>query len=94
MTNEATPTPTPQEETELRRTREEGESAAEPSKSVPRPSNVNKPAFVRVGAGGSDETIDFGTAVLPALLRTYAPRLLAGAVLIVVAVLVTKRRRR
>jgi uncharacterized protein len=73
---------------------QQGDSGAEPSKSVPRPSNVNKPAFVRVGAGGSDEPIDFGTAVLPVLVRTYAPHLLAGAVVVIVAVLVRRRRRR
>jgi carbon monoxide dehydrogenase subunit G len=67
-------------------------TVSEPPRPSARPSNVDKPAFVRVGAGGSDDALDLGSTVLPILIRTYAPYALAGAVGFVLGVIVARRR--
>jgi carbon monoxide dehydrogenase subunit G len=63
--------------------------------SAPPRSNVDRPAFVRASAGGdSDDAIDLGATVLPAILRSYAPHLAAAAVALVVGILIGRGLRR
>jgi carbon monoxide dehydrogenase subunit G len=66
---------------------------AAPASPPPR-SNVDRPAFVRASAGGSDDAIDLGATVLPVILKSYAPHLLAAAVGLVVGILIGRRLRR
>jgi hypothetical protein len=56
-------------------------------------SNVDKPAFVSASAG-NDDAIDLGATVLPVVLRSYAPQLVAAALGLVVGILIGRRLRR
>jgi carbon monoxide dehydrogenase subunit G len=67
-------------------------ATSEPLRPSARPSNVDKPAFVRMGAGGSEDAINLGSTVLPVLARTYVPYVVVGAVGFVIGVLVARRR--
>jgi len=60
---------------------------------APAARNVERTAFGQAGAGG-DDALDLGSTVLPVLLRSYAPQLVAGAVGFVLGMLVARRRRR
>jgi carbon monoxide dehydrogenase subunit G len=63
--------------------------------SPPTRSNVDKPAFVRASAGGAnDDAIDLGATVLPVILKSYAPHLVAAAVGLVVGILIGRSLRR
>ena len=66
--------------------------APQRTSAAPAARNVERTAFGQ-GAGG-DDALDLGSTVLPVLLRSYAPQLVAGAVGFVLGVLVARRRRR
>ncbi len=69
-------------------------AAAAPA-SPPVRSNVDRPAFVRASAGSSnDDAIDLGATVLPVILKSYAPHLVAAAVGLVVGILIGRGLRR
>jgi len=67
---------------------------------APAPDNAPVPATARVAAPtpatarAGDDALDLGATVLPVLLRSYAPQLIAGVVGFFVGVLVTRGRRR
>ena len=68
---------------------------AAPVAAPPPRSNVDKPAFVSASAGtGNDDAIDLGATVLPVILKSYAPQLVAAAVGLVVGILIGRRLRR
>ena len=68
-------------------------AAAAPASPPPR-SNVDRPAFVRASAGGAnDDAIDLGATVLPVILKSYAPHLVAAAFGLVVGILIGRRLR-
>lgn len=67
--------------------------AADAPPAAPAARNVERTAFGQAGAGG-DDALDLGSTVLPVLLRSYAPQLVAGAVGFVLGMLVARRRRR
>ena len=72
-----------------------GSEAAAPAAAAPPRSNVDKPAFVRASAGGdNDDAIDLGPTVLPVILKSYAPHLVAAAVGLVVGILIGRGLRR
>jgi carbon monoxide dehydrogenase subunit G len=67
----------------------EAAPTAAPAATAPPRSNVDRPAFVRASAGGDqDDAIDLGATVLPAILKSYAPHLVAAAVGLVVGILI------
>src|SRR6478609_9671512 len=69
-------------------------AAAETAASPPARSNVDRPAFVRASAGGAnDDAIDLGATVLPVILKSYAPHLVAAAIGFVVGILIGRRLR-
>jgi hypothetical protein len=69
-------------------------AAAAPA-SPPARSNVDRPAFVRASAGAeNDDAIDLGATVLPVVLKSYAPHLVAAAVGLVVGILIGRSLRR
>ena len=68
-------------------------AAAAPAAPPPR-SNVDRPAFVRASAGSAnDDAIDLGATVLPVILKSYAPHLVAAAIGLVVGILIGRRLR-
>jgi hypothetical protein len=71
-------------------------AATTPPATAPPPprSNVDKPAFVRASAGGDADAINLGTTVLPAMAKSSAPYLAAGAVGFLLGVLAARSRRR
>jgi len=72
-----------------------GSEAAAPAAAAPPRSNVDRPAFVRASAGGdNDNAIDLGSTVLPVILKSYAPHLVAAAVGLVVGILIGRGLRR
>ncbi len=72
-----------------------GSEAAAPAAAAAPRSNVDKPAFVRASAGGdNDDAIDLGSTVLPVILKSYAPHLVAAAVGLVVGILIGRGLRR
>jgi carbon monoxide dehydrogenase subunit G len=73
----------------------EGAAPTTVAAAAPPRSNVDKPAFVRASAGGDDDdAIDLGSTVLPVLLKSYAPHLVAAAVGLVVGILIGRGLRR
>ena len=67
--------------------------APQRTSAAPAARNVERTAFGQAGADG-DDALDLGSTVLPVLLRSYAPQLVAGAVGLVLGMLVARRRRR
>lgn len=72
----------------------EAAAPASPPAAPPPRSNVDKPAFVSASAGGGDDAIDLGATVVPVILRSYAPHLVAAAVGLVVGILIGRGLRR
>ena len=68
-------------------------AATTPPATAPPRSNVDKPAFVRASAGGDADAINLGTTVLPAMAKSSAPYLAAGAVGFLLGVLAARSRR-
>ena len=72
---------------------EAAQAAAAPASPPPR-SNVDRPAFLRASAGSAnDDAIDLGATVLPVILKSYAPHLVAAAFGLVVGILIGRRLR-